>query len=121
MVETVEGYSQNVSAFGGRTRPHFRLLQNRRKVDYVYLGLEFLICRFVGHVAIILMEIHFQPYVIILLRSCIRAFQKTLKRSLDNRYNYKISLNLMKLTSTFINAPFHFNHGHGFHKGWPCK
>lgn len=48
MVETVEGYSQNVSACGGRTRPHFRLLLNRRKVDFVYLGPGLLICRF-GH------------------------------------------------------------------------
>lgn len=49
VVETVEGYSQNVSACGGRTRPHFPLLQNRPKVDFVYLGPGLLICRFVGH------------------------------------------------------------------------
>lgn len=49
VVKTVEGYSQNVSACGGRTQPHFPLLQNRRKVDLVYLGLGLLICRFVGH------------------------------------------------------------------------
>lgn len=120
VVETVKGYSQNVSTCGGWTRPYFRLLQNRRKVVLVYLGPGILICRFLGHDnhtngnSLSAICDHFVTFM------C-TSISKTLNRSVDNRNNYKITFILMMFRIIFINSPFSFNHRHGFYYGGPCK